>query len=124
MYDYEPYKLPAIDFVGGEQQDYQFYIYDRNQEAFDMTGYSAEFAVQSYTNKNGSPLIQKQMTIENYSGMPILITVSLTASDTKDLNGKYIYQITIVDPNGKRLIPSQGTMYITRNIEPTLPVRT
>ena len=117
MYDYEPYKLPAIDFVGGEQQDYKFYIYDRNQEAFDLTGYTAEFAVQSYTNKNGTTLIRKSMTIATSYGMPVLLTVSLTKSDTVNLYGKYIYQITIKDSEGKPLIPSQGTMYITNNID-------
>lgn len=116
MYEYEPYKLPAIEFVGGEQQDYQFYIYDRNQEAFDLTGYTAEFAIQSYTNKHGTTLLRKAMTIATAQGMPVLLTVSLTKSDTVNLYGKYIYQLTIKDPDGKPLIPSQGTMYIANNI--------
>ena len=45
-----------------------------------------------------------------------VLRVTLTPSETVDLFGKYIYQISIRDIGGDVEIPKQGVLYITNNI--------
>ena len=49
-------------------------------------------------------------------GICNILTVVLDPSDTKDLRGKYIYQITIKDVADLAEIPGQGLLHITNNI--------
>ena len=45
-----------------------------------------------------------------------VLYVELKPSDTLDLFGKYIYQITIKDADNNADIPQQGIIYIHNNI--------
>ena len=117
--EYNPYTLPTIDFVGGETQDLVFNLFFyKNKRPFSTTGVSANFAIVSFTNKMGTPILTKPMegdfndegTINN------VLTVTLEPSETVGLNGKYIYQIQIRDIDGDVEIPKQGILYITNNI--------
>ena len=117
--DMNPYTLPTIDFVGGETQVFLFntYFY-QNRQPFSMTGCTSNFAIVGFTNKRGSPILSKTMKVlENADGSAFnVLSVELKPSETYDLSGKYIYQITIEDVNGNVEIPRQGLMYITNNI--------
>lgn len=117
--DYSPYTLPTIDFVGGETQDLLFNVYFyKNNQPFSLTGCTCNFAIVSFTNKTGVPILSKQMTsIFNDAGTSDnVLTVTLQPTETVDLCGKYIYQIIIKDINGDAEIPKQGILYITNNI--------
>lgn len=116
---YNPYTLPTIDFVGGETQDFMFKVYfHKNRRPFSLTGCTANFAIVSFTNKMGTPILTKPMEdIFNDEGtINHVLTVTLEPTETADLYGKYIYQIQIKDVNGEVEIPKQGLMYITNNI--------
>ena len=57
-----PYTLPTIDFVGGETQDLMFNVYFyKNHRPFSLTGCAANFAIVSFTNKMGTPILTKPM---------------------------------------------------------------
>jgi len=118
--DYNPYTLPTISFVGGETQDFAFntYFY-KDKKPFNLTGCSCNFAIVTYTNKNGAPILSKAMgSIFNEDGSANnVLTVTLFPEETVDLSGKYIYQITIKDIEGSTEIPNRGIMYITGNID-------
>jgi len=117
--DMSPYTLPTIDFVGGETQDLAFHVYFyENRKPFGMAGCSANFAIVSYMNKIGVPIVTKTMNaIMNEEGtVDNVLTVTLEPSETVDLYGKYIYQITIKDVAGDVEIPKQGILIITNNI--------
>lgn len=114
-----PYTLPTIDFVGGETQDFMFNVYFyKNGRPFSLTGCTANFAIVSFTNKMGKPILTKSMeAIFNNDGtINNVLTVTLEPKETVELCGKYIYQIQIQDIDGDVEIPKQGLLYITNNI--------
>ncbi len=115
------YTLPDIDFVGGSTQDLLFRCYFYlNKRPFDLSYCTANFALIDYVNRNGQPLLTKSMAIrkEAVDGEVInyILTVTLNPSDTLNLVGKYIYQITIRESSGSIEIPNQGLIHIANNI--------
>lgn len=116
---YDPYTLPTIDFVGGETQDLAFHIYFYlGDKPFSLSGCESSFSIVSFTNKLGSPILTKTMTVgyDSSGAHDNVLRVTLTPSETVDLFGKYIYQISIRDIGGDVEIPKQGVLYITNNI--------
>ena len=118
--DYSPYELPTLEFVGGETQDLAFHIYFyKNKQPFGLNGCTASISVVGFTNRGGTPVLTKEMktafnddvTVEN------VLTVTLLPEETVDLNGKYIYQISIRDIGGDVEIPKHGIMFVTNNID-------
>lgn len=119
MCDYSPYTLPTIDFVGGETQDLAFHAYFyKNKLPFSFSRCTASFAVVSFTNKTGAPIFTKPMDVVFDDNVLVenVLSVTLDPSDTVDLSGKYIYQISIKDIDGDVEIPKQGILFITNNI--------
>lgn len=117
--EYNPYTLPTIDFIGGETQDLVFNLFFyKNKRPFSTTGVSANFAIVSFTNKMGTPILTKPMegAFNDEGTINNVLTVTLEPSETVGLNGKYIYQIQIRDIDGDVEIPKQGILYITNNI--------
>ena len=116
------YTLPQIDFVGGSTHDLVFRCYYHlNKEAIDLSSCTANFSIINFINKNGRPLVSKQMSIGEGQGtngrVNNVLRVSLSPLDTVNLPaGKYIYQITIKDISGDIDIPNQGIIYIINNI--------
>ena len=115
-----PYTLPEISFIGGSTQEFIFHAYDESKEAFSLTSCTANLAIINYVNKGGEPLISKDMSItaDDESASDVVynvLKVTLLPSETVDLCGKYIYQITIKDVEDNTE-PKQGIMYIGNNI--------
>lgn len=118
-----PYTLPPIEFVGGSAQDLRFHVYFHMiQNPFDLSRCTANFAIVGFTNKRGSTILSKAMTVAK-TGISVdgglvynMLDVSLTSADTVALEGKYIYQISIKENTGRIEVPSQGVLYITNNI--------
>ena len=113
------YVLPEIQFVGGENQKFYIYLWTPppNSEPFNANGCVVNFSIINYSNKIGVPVLSKLCEIENNTdGIPCIAVVELLADETVMLYGKYIYQITIIDPDSKTEIPNQGLMYIAKNI--------
>lgn len=116
---YSPYTLPTIDFVGGETQDLAFNIYFyRNNKPYSLSGCVANFAIVSFRNKTGTPILTKEMGIRfnNAGTINNVLTVTLDPTETVNLAGKYIYEIQMRDIDGDVEIPKQGILYITNNI--------
>lgn len=111
------YTLPELDFVGGATNDFQFRVYrdEGKTEAADLDGCTANFSLVNIINKSGTPALSKSMTVAQDEKTSML-TVTLTAADTVNLNGKFVYQITIIDSRGFSIIPDQGIMHIHSNI--------
>lgn len=122
-YDYNPYTLPTVDFVGGETETLVFNVYSHTgHKAMTLTGDDCKFSIVSFGNKMGEPICTKEMEIHVGSDgvTDNVLSVTLVPSDTRDLYGKYIYQLTIHDKNGAIEIPKQGILYITNNIDKAL----
>lgn len=118
----DPYTLPAIDFVGGSTQDLVFHCYFYvNKTPHDLSSCTANFSIINFINKNGDPLVSKQMAVgadpDTDGEVKNVLRVTLTAEDTVDLPaGKYIYQVSIKDISGDIEIPKHGIIHIINNI--------
>ncbi len=116
------YALPLIDFVGGSTREFAFHCYHhRLKLPCDMSFCTAEFSIINYMVKHGAPLVVKPMDIRDGSAKDgaecNVLAVKLEATDTVDLVGKFVYQISIRDQNGDVEIPGQGIMQIANNID-------
>lgn len=115
-----PYRLPELEFVGGSSQELVFHTYFyANRAPFDLSACRASFGVVSFLNKTGDPIISKEMQVTSGTDgdyIDNVLRVVLGRSDTIDLSGKYIYQITIEDIESGDRENLQGIMYIFRNI--------
>jgi hypothetical protein len=113
----EIYTLPDISFVGGATQKYRFLLKGDDGQPFSIAGASVDFSIIDYTNKNGEPILSVTPEIlADGNGVACILYVVIDSSDTRDLYGKYIYQITIIDVSQNVGIPNQGIMTVTRNI--------
>ena len=115
------YTLPELNFVGGSTQELVFHcFFYKNKEPFDLSSCSANFSLVNYVNKRGEPLVSKDMKIGfteiKEEEVCNELRVTLVPSDTVDLVGKFIYQITIRDASGDVDIPNQGLIHIINNI--------
>ena len=118
--DYNPYELPTITFVGGETRDLAFHIYHYiGKRPYSLSDCDCTFSLVNFTTKGGKPILSKEMTViyDETETIDNILTVTLESSESVNLFGKYIYQITIKDRAGEVEIPSQGIMYITNNID-------
>lgn len=118
--DYNPYELPTITFVGGETRDLAFHIYHYiGKRPYSLSDCDCTFSLVNFTIKGGKPILSKEMTViyDETETIDNILTVTLESSESVNLFGKYIYQITIQDRAGEVEIPSQGIMYITNNID-------
>ncbi len=118
-----PWRLPEIEFIAGSTKTLAFVTYfHAGKKPFDLSMCRAKFSIISYVNRNGSPLVRKEMSRECgddvYDGDLVqnVLTVHLDASDTVGLAGQYIYQITIKDVDGWAE-PMQGLIKIYSNID-------
>lgn len=115
----EIYTLPTISFVGGSTQKLSFHIYDESDnEPLDATSYDAAFSVVDYVHSRSNPILTKEMTLSDTGdeGTRNILVVELAPSDTVDLAGKYIYQISVKDQDDNVDIPDRGILFITNNI--------
>ena len=112
-------ELTGVTFVGGATQQLAFHTYfEDNGRPLSMRGCTGYFSVAEYLNKS-SPLITKTMDIieSKTDATDNILRVELEPSDTVNLAGKFIYQVTIKGSEGDVDIPYQGIMYVTRNID-------
>ena len=115
------YSLPEIRFVGGSSENLKFNLYydENSPKPFNFFGGEANFSIVNFINKNSTPLVSKRMTINlneaetHYN----VLHVSLEPTDTVDLFGKFVYQITLKDIDGNVDIPHQGIINIHSNID-------
>ena len=88
-----------------------------SNQPFNVYGCAGNFAIVSFTNKMGAPILSKDMGVAtDKEGTENVLVVKLLPHETVDLYGKYIYQITLRDVDGIVEIPKQGILYVTNNI--------
>lgn len=121
-YDYNPYTLPKIDFVGGSTQDLIFHsFFYSNKRPFDLSDCTANFSIINFLNKYSTPILSKEMQItsgdlDGGKRVPNLLKVTLLPCETYGLHGKFIYQISVKESTTQVDIPNQGIIFITNNI--------
>lgn len=105
--------LPEINFIGGETKIIDITIFS-NEQHVGVENIDGILDICDYRTCIGDPVITKSGTIRTDDNGVSYFTFELTASETKSLEGKYIYQITLSDetPFSK---PWQGLMTIYSN---------
>lgn len=111
------YILPEWRLVGGETRKRTFTLHhDEGGPIYNIPGAIAEMAVVDFVNPHGEPRFRKPASVSaDANGNYCEITVDLASVDTLNLQGKYIYQLTIRDALGNIAAP-KGLMYIAPNI--------
>lgn len=119
-----PFTLPTVDFVGGTTIPLRFHtFFEQDGDPFDLTDCTAVFSLLNYVNQDEDPVLSKVMTLtngpEDSSGdiYPSIAEVVLDSQDTVGLHGKFIYQITFSDSDGRQEV-CQGVLFVFRNIDP------
>lgn len=108
-----PFTLPTIDIIGGNYCTLTFNTFaDTKANPYILNGCTATFSFRPYIYEDNSLTRSKAMSFVNDTNY---LTVNLASSDTKNLDGKYIYQIAIKDYAGNEEI-AQGILFIFRNI--------
>lgn len=114
----EIYTLPTISFVGGSTQELRFRLKDRFGNVIDATGFGGNFAVCDYRFKLDHYIFREDLNfLQDENGVTSILQIIIGPANTRDKYGKYIYQITLKDVNGRLGIPNQGILNITRNID-------
>lgn len=112
------FSLPEWEMVGGESQKRLFTLCDSTGLEYDVAGGSANFAIVDYVNRFGEPYLTKPINIiQSDTGVFSVLEVTLSPSETINLSGKYIYQLSISDSSGNIAIPKHGIIYILNNID-------
>ena len=113
------YTLPQDSFVAGQTKNYAWNLFRESKEPFDAKNCTGTFSLLDYSDRDedATPVLTKQISfISGESNVRNMAYVSLKPSDTMNLEGKYIYQLSIKDPDGTVEIPNQGLFYIYKNI--------
>ena len=109
--------LPDISFVGGLSGDLSFRLINPDGTPFDVSLYSASFAIRP---RRGSSLDFGAIAVlcEDSDGVISRLRVRFPPSETKNLYGEFIYQLTLSSrETGEVCEPMQGRIFITTNVE-------
>lgn len=110
------FSLPDWDFVGGSTQKRIFTMTSTSGVVYDYPGSSASISIIEYVNR-GTPVLTKTATVgKDANGKYCEVTVALSPSETLNMCGKYIYQLSIKDAAGNYSIPMYGAMHVADNI--------
>lgn len=115
------YTLPNIEFVGGGSHTFAFNIFSKRLHSpISVGGATCNFSIMRFDSANEILLVNKTVNVP--TDAENRITITLSPSDTINLHGRFIYQITIKDAGGIVEPPMQGIIYIVNNINKSFAV--
>ena len=111
--------LPDIYITGGMTEEISFNMLSGSSSQIDLSEFDINFTIAYYTFLVNHPIISYSSSDQNSNITTDgnCISVSISPSDTNNLGGKYLYQITIKD-GLDNYVSYQGGMFIKRNINP------
>lgn len=109
--------LPDWTFVGGVTQEYEFTLQTEDGGFYDVPGGTASLAIAPFVNVNNTVLTKPGVMTTNAEGVACVAVFTLDPSETVDLKGKYIYQISVKSAEGSLASPLRGRMFIANNID-------
>jgi hypothetical protein len=113
------YELPSIKFVGGETLTLAFHLTTRDGAPYNADDCDVNFAAVGYANRAGPPVVSKPCVVTpDSNGFYSVATVTLERQDTLNLQGKFIYQVSVRNNrDGEIEIPGHGVAVALRNID-------
>jgi len=106
--------LDEISFIGGNEYVLEFNTYDEDGIALDISSATIEWNMSLYGQQDYN-ILTKSGVITDISEF----TVTLLASETEGLEGKYVHQPVITDFSGSEFVPAQGIITILPKISNT-----
>lgn len=95
------YTLPAWEFVAGESKEMQVTLRHTDGSLYDLGAATVSMTINDFVNRNSAPVSTTEQEIaDDDEGTSCILKLTLSATDTKDLHGKYLYIVTITDTAG------------------------
>lgn len=114
--EYTPFKLKEFSMIGGNYKEISIRVNDLDNGGYlSANNISLVFSLIEYSNRFGESILSRDCEAALDDDSKFILT--LTTADTEKLHGKYIYQFTVEDPNGKQE-SFQGLINIDKNINP------
>lgn len=109
--------LDEIHIVGGDYKEIPIRIHDNDRGGLmDVANLQMNFSVVLYQARYGAPIIAKNLAVSTDD--PTAFLLVLHPEDTRDLSGKYIYQLSVKTPNDKQE-SFQGFLNVEKNLNPS-----
>ena len=109
--DYKAMENQDVKIFDGDDNVLEFYIFDENGSAKDVTGFKAEWIASRYNRT-----IYKSTDNSNVIISTTKVQVVLDSADTMDFDGIYNHELRLTDTNNKTLVASSGTMAVLRTV--------
>ncbi len=113
------FMLPPIEFIGGTHKKIQIMLRSNVGTPYDAEGHTAYFSLAHYENQSCVSITQEMEIAQSGMDGYCLAEVELSSTDTAELCGRFVYQVTIIDEDGEAEV-SQGICHIFRNITPSV----
>lgn len=119
------FSLGEINIIGGDYKECLIYINDLDSGGYmNLENVNISFSLIPYINRNGVSIFSKTNK-ENPEDLFIssdgkAFLLILRSSDTAELSGRFIYQITVQSADGLKKESFQGVMIINKNIAPNI----
>ena len=96
------YSLPVWEFVSGETKERIVTLRYDNGEPYELgDATTARLQILDFVNRDTEPALDTTQTIEdNEDGIHCNLKLSLNASETAQLQGKYLYIAVVTDELG------------------------
>lgn len=104
------YNLEQRVVRGGSKEILSFNFYDKDKAPLDITTTRVIWTLSEFGQSDYTILRKEGVLSSDYSCI-----ITLGSRDTKDLEGKFIQQITLVDYLDEEYIPCQEIIKINRN---------
>lgn len=115
----QPIGTPADKVVAGDTVTVRWTVKDRSGALVDLSTYAITFVLsraKTLTLADGSPILTKTVG----SGITInstgLFTVTLSASETTNLLGNFIYNVKLTDGSGNVTTIAYGPMEVQQSL--------
>lgn len=107
-------QLRELSFIGGDYKTINVRLNDIDNGGYiNNAGATVTFSIIEFSNRFGAPALT--LTCQPSSVDETLFVLELASDDTKNMYGKYVYQLTAELPNGKTE-SFQGVAIIEKNI--------
>lgn len=117
------YALPPLSFVGGHGAEIEFNLKDEAGNPFDAEEYEAYLTACPRRERDASFTVKCSL-FQDDKGSYSIFKAEIDPLKTVNLEGEFIYQLTIINLVTKRILPcAQGRMEIIRNIDPALVLK-
>ena len=113
------WELPEFTMNAGETKILRLPIFNRGGLSVDVSGMSARLAISDYVTGTQPRWHGDCSVVDDATTGSVVFRVELHPEATVDLNGKYIYQLTVIDSASNTTGVLQGILNVRANRDPS-----